>query len=60
MSPAEGEGAGATDPAPAEGAIPYTVTRVPVRETLALRQAVLRPDQTPEQVALPEMMTHRR
>jgi ribosomal protein S18 acetylase RimI-like enzyme len=36
------------DPAPA-----FTVNRVPVETTLALRQAVLRPNQTIEQMALP-------
>jgi GNAT superfamily N-acetyltransferase len=40
-------------PASPDHTIVVTVSRVPVERTLALRQAVLRPDQTLDQMALP-------
>lgn len=52
MSEAEGAGAEALQP-PSGDPVAFTVARVPVETTLALRQAVLRPNQTLEQVALP-------
>ncbi|HEX3841485.1 MAG TPA: GNAT family N-acetyltransferase [Acidimicrobiales bacterium] len=47
---------GTPDPEPTSPAptIAVTVSRVPVARTLALRQAVLRPDQTLDEMALPE------
>jgi GNAT superfamily N-acetyltransferase len=46
-------GAGNGQPAAKAPSAPFTVSRVPVERTLALRQAVLRPDQTLEPMSLP-------
>lgn len=48
----EGEPVG--PPSPNTGTIAYTVTRVEVADTLALRQAVLRPYLTIDEVGLPD------
>jgi hypothetical protein len=53
MSPIGTEGDEPVGPAPNGWTAAYTVTRVDVGDTLALRQAVLRPYQTIEEVALP-------
>jgi ribosomal protein S18 acetylase RimI-like enzyme len=53
MSPARSEGDGPAGPSPIGETVAYTVIRVDVGDTLALRQAVLRPHQTLDEVALP-------
>lgn len=53
MRPTGGEGDEPVAPPPNGESIVYTVTRVEVGDTLALRQAVLRPHQTIDEVALP-------
>ena len=46
-------GAGGSQPSSKDPATAFTVSRVPVERTFALRQAVLRPNQTLEQMVLP-------
>ncbi|HWD52384.1 MAG TPA: GNAT family N-acetyltransferase [Acidimicrobiales bacterium] len=53
MSPTGGEGESPLGPSPKDETIAYTVTRIAVGDTLVLRQAVLRPHQTIDEVALP-------
>ncbi|MGH9096717.1 MAG: GNAT family N-acetyltransferase [Acidimicrobiales bacterium] len=54
MSPIGGEGDQPLEPPSNPGTITYTVTRVDVGATLALRQAVLRPYLTIDEVGLPD------
>jgi ribosomal protein S18 acetylase RimI-like enzyme len=53
MRPTRGDGDEPVGPLSNWETIAYTVTRVEVGDTLALRQAVLRPHQTIDEVALP-------
>ncbi|HEY1988976.1 MAG TPA: GNAT family N-acetyltransferase [Acidimicrobiales bacterium] len=54
MSPTRGEGDEPVGPPSNGGTITYVVTQVDVSDTLALRQAVLRPYLTIDEVGLPD------